>query len=718
VEQANQIFGKSGYNLTALATPARRIDPTKSPVHPEWAKLLDGTPKNQDKQTRELKQYANKVLDLDLKKIRVWVTQGPYGTPIPESAIDGERRTILHAHMIKSLKGAAHITEDVCDGDIATLFSKVVQSDQPEPRALLVDTLTRLSGHKKTENVSYFKWITELKSIFDTLRAVQFDMPEDFMIGYLLAGVSCDKRYADKVDRLTEKNRPYEECLVILRRRAEKLGDLKGGAPPAGVQLDSSKSELNLIQQTGPTRGRKGGTATAQTGPTGSTRGRKGGAEKAPTDKETIERLQKQILANKKATPCRQFAKGSCTRGDDCKFSHKEPNGRADKGQPGAIVPPPAKKPPAAKPGADKDKVQLPCFSWKASQQCTRGDTCKYQHELNMLMQKCEVPDPFSLNDTLLISEEVTRMGMVTGRVIKSFIVKRHDGTPERYYALDVPHAEIVHRDFKEMVASGIPCSYLTLYTKAPKSHEVLLLQSSRALNACLDGGATCCVVNNRRIIQPGTERKINITATLTDKSEMTFTEGGIINLKKLDGTVLSVLAVLNEDAERTLISKGLLKDLGYCEIDDAAHPDVTNLWLNGKLMFTFPRRTPVTKLTSTQATNAIQVSGLIEIPDHIFDIANPRQEFQLAEYTPVDLQDPTEGLHSLHELHHLLTAQNKTDKLGPIQTQNVITLHARLGHTDTNRCAYFTGPGIRLRDSLFFLAHAAWRFFFYFFFY
>jgi hypothetical protein len=44
VEQANQIFGKSGYNLTALATPARRLDPTKSPVHPEWAKLLDGTP--------------------------------------------------------------------------------------------------------------------------------------------------------------------------------------------------------------------------------------------------------------------------------------------------------------------------------------------------------------------------------------------------------------------------------------------------------------------------------------------------------------------------------------------------------------------------------------------------------------------------------------------------------------------------------------------------
>ena len=183
VEKANTLFGNQGYNLSALATPARRLDPDTKEVNKTWAALLDTKPKDQDKQARELKHYANLVLSLDLKKIRVWVTQGANGDPVPESLIDGERRTILHAHMLKSLKGAAHITEDVCDGDIATLFSKVVQSDQPEPRALLVDTLTRLSGHKKTENVSYFKWITELKSIFDTLRAVQFDMPEDFMIG-------------------------------------------------------------------------------------------------------------------------------------------------------------------------------------------------------------------------------------------------------------------------------------------------------------------------------------------------------------------------------------------------------------------------------------------------------------------------------------------------------------------------------------------------------
>ena len=215
------------------------------------------------------------------------------------------------------------------------------------------------------------------------------------------------------------------------------------------------------------------------------------------------------------------------------------------------------------------------------------------------------------------------------------------------------------------MAADGIPRSYLTLHEKAPHVTHKILLTENTPFNGCLDGGATCCIANSRRLIQPGSERKINVTATLTDKSDMSFTEGGLISLRKRDGTVLTVLALLKEGAERTIISKGLLKDLGYCEIDDPAHPDVTNLWLDGKLQFSFPRRAPSVRLTSAQAMSAIHVSGLIEIPDNIFEIAMPRQEFQLTEYKPVDRSEPTVGLHSLHELHHSLAAQNKTDKLG-----------------------------------------------------
>ena len=689
VEKANELFGRQGYNLGALATPARRIDPVTKEVNKNWAALLDVKPIAQDKQARELKQYANLVLNLDLKNIRVWVTQGINGDPVPESALDGERRTILHAHMIKSLKGAAHITEDVCDGDVASLFSRVVQADQPEPKALLVDTLTRLSGHKKTENFSYIKWVTELKAIFDTLRAVQFDLSEDFQSGYLLALVRLDKRYEDLVVRLLEKNRNYESCLTLLRRRADKLGDLKGGNAPAGVQIDTAKTEIHLTQQGKGTGGK--GTGNQR----GRDRGGKGGAPtEAATDKETIDRLQKQIVASKKAMPCRQFAKGACTRGDTCHYSHKVP--RADRAATAPEKSTAATPTKAVKAGKDG---KLVCYTWAATTTCPKGDTCKFQHELNMLMHKSTTPDPFSLNDILLISEKVTGMGMVTGRVTGSSVVKRKDGKSERFYALDVPFGEIIHKDFKEMAAEGIPRSYLKLHEKAPQvTHEILLTQSA-SFNGALDGGATCCVANSRRLIQPGSERKVNVTATLTDKRDMCFSEGGLINLRKQDGTMLTILALLNEGAERTIISKGLLKDLGYCEIDDPAHPEVTNLWLDGKLQFSFPRRTPAARLTSKQAMSEIHVSGLSEIPDHIFEIAAPRQEFQLTEYKPVDRSEPTEGLHSLHELHHLLTAQNKSDKLGPIQIQTVLGVHDQLAHTDIRKCAFCCG--IRLRDSL-----------------
>ena len=84
MEKANQLFGNQGYNLNALATPARRIDPeAKNYFHPQWADLLDNGPKDQGKQARELKQYANLVLDLDLKKIRVGSLREPTGPRYP-----------------------------------------------------------------------------------------------------------------------------------------------------------------------------------------------------------------------------------------------------------------------------------------------------------------------------------------------------------------------------------------------------------------------------------------------------------------------------------------------------------------------------------------------------------------------------------------------------------------------------------------------------------
>jgi hypothetical protein len=110
--------------------------------------------------------------------------------------------------------------------------------------------------------------------------------------------------------------------------------------------------------------------------------------------------------------------------------------------------------------------------------------------------------------------------------------------------------------------------------------------------------------------------------------------------------------------------------------------------------MFSFPRRIPEKKLTTK-----IFVSGLIEIPDNTFEFASLRQEFQLAEYAPTKFGDPTVGLHQMHELHQTLATSNKNDRLGPIQVQNILEAHQRLGHIDVRKCAHFLG--VRLRDSL-----------------
>ena len=59
----------------------------------------------------------------------------------------------------------------------------------------------------------------------------------------------------------------------------------------------------------------------------------------------------------------------------------------------------------------------------------------------------------------------------------------------------------------------------------------------------------------------------------------------------------------------------------------------------------------------------------------------------------------PATGLHSIHELHEVLASTNRTDRLGPVQIQNIIDLHGLMAHCDVRKCAFILG--IRLKDSL-----------------
>ena len=136
---------------------------------------------------------------------------------------------------MQSLKHCAHILEDVCDGDVSTIYRKVVQSEQPEPRALLVQALTRLSTHKKTTEMSYTKWLHELKSLFEAMNAVHFETSNELKIGFTFAHLGHDKRYEHTIERAIEKNLDLETSLTLLKRKATKIGDIKGSGPAAAA---------------------------------------------------------------------------------------------------------------------------------------------------------------------------------------------------------------------------------------------------------------------------------------------------------------------------------------------------------------------------------------------------------------------------------------------------------------------------------------------------
>ena len=64
---------------------------------------------------------------------------------------------------------------------------------------------------------------------------------------------------------------------------------------------------------------------------------------------------------------CYAFARGECTAGDACKFSHAKPSGAKGAGK--------------SEPKTAKEKKETPCrFFWNGPSGCNMGDTCQFSH--------------------------------------------------------------------------------------------------------------------------------------------------------------------------------------------------------------------------------------------------------------------------------------------------------------------------------------------------
>jgi CCCH-type zinc finger len=230
-------------------------------------------------------------------------------------------------------------------------FSNVVRTAHPEPRTVLVQTLTRLCKHQKSIGIAYPTWQSELTSIFNSLTSVQFAMNDDFKIGFTYAMLEHDKRYTVVIERACEKKWNYEESLIHFNRVATKISDTKpsGHTLPPGLRINATEGEVNVVEV--PVTDKRKRTRTDDDN-----------QAEIKKLKQEIELLKKQKdrtpSASAQAEPCRTFLKhGKCTWGDKCRHSHSDNSDQKS---------------------TQKSKEKCRKF---LEGTCTRGDKCLHSHE-------------------------------------------------------------------------------------------------------------------------------------------------------------------------------------------------------------------------------------------------------------------------------------------------------------------------------------------------
>ena len=386
---------------THLQTPTK-LTPSRAsatPAKPSW--WVAATKAKGDTFAQQATSYTDRIIEQDLRFVVVWVTVGDDDQPEIESDYDSECRTILFTHMKKSLKTYAHMTKDVVHGDCRALFNAVVLQHNPEPRQLLVSCFRQLVKHEKTAAQPYQPWVTGLNDIFNTLDTVDFTLAPHVRLGFTIALLESDKRYAPILEKAQEKEWTNEECQIYFNRHAAKLSDqIKTTRIP-------TPHSTNAIGDPPPARPPKGGGKGDKRDAKGGRKGDKRDRPPAPNptppatptvkpDLSDIATAQKWIDAQRAkraadqarkprdparapagSTPCLNYANGRPCYSDPCPFSH-------------LIGPDTTKKAdPAYKRLNDAERelavANRECFMFKANKHCSNGDTCNFKHEANMV---------------------------------------------------------------------------------------------------------------------------------------------------------------------------------------------------------------------------------------------------------------------------------------------------------------------------------------------
>jgi hypothetical protein len=223
------------------------------------------------------------------------------------------------------------------------------------------------------------------------------------------------------------------------------------------------------------------------------------------------------------------------------------------------------------------------------------------------------------------------------------------------------------------------------MFPQIPKQWHEELLHQNGSLNAVIDSGGTFHAINTREYFIDGTIRKSTITTMFNSNSSYAQCDDS----GEVETCFGRIRMHHQPTARRSILSEGQLKAIGVRTRDTETHTEYT---LNGKVVFSHKLPKP---LTRAEVDRDNYVGQLIEVPDKMFfrpaRTLPETRPFSHEELTHETLQPVPRGKHET--LH--------SSKIDLIRRENILDLHARLGHIDIRRCAYMLGITLKDKDAV-----------------
>ena len=551
-------------------TPSKQQPPaTHEQTHPEW--WVEATKAKGDTFAQSANSFTDRIIEQDLKFVVVWVSLGDDRLPAIESEYDSACRTFLFTHMKKSLKAYAHMTKDVVHGDCRALFNAVVLQQHPEPRQLLVSCFNQLVEHKKTMSTPFQSWNSGLNDIFNTLDTVDFSLQPHVRLGFTMALLGHDKRYATILEKAQEKEWTNEECYIHFDRAAAKINDQY-----KSTRIPNPTHTANAVDTAATPKGGAGEKGKGKWGGKYG-KGEKGGKgrkgeQPPPADPGSAKAANWAANADRSKWPCRNQKYGYACALTPCPFKHADTAKVAEIPAPAPAATVTFENKQLSKTERADAKDKGICFQWKQMEQCTNGDTCWFKHSCDMITAG------WPAGTQVTIDPALTNGIAITTTTISSKTVKQPNGTTPRFYTVKLPveHLHKLHEQFTAMANAGISEKALTICARMPPAtvaaaalpatvaaavptttqpavdltvHPVISptpvlancnsVTHGHSLNACIDNACTFNIINTDKYFIPGTIRESAMHASFNQPGAgAACSVSGLVQLRQEDGGI------------------------------------------------------------------------------------------------------------------------------------------------------------------------------------